>query len=81
MLCSLGIYANIEIFKSYRRFFYERKEDALRDLEKRMNREYILRNLKENGGEVFLDVETDEVLIWYKKDDSSLLKWSESFQF
>ncbi len=29
MLCSLGIYANIEIFKSFRRFFYMRKEDAV----------------------------------------------------
>jgi hypothetical protein len=68
MLCSLGIYANIEIFKSYRRFFYERKEDAIRDAGGRIGKEYIYRNLREINDGFFLDIETDEVMIWYEKD-------------
>ncbi len=67
MICSLGIYANIEIFRSYRRFFYKRREDAIRDSGGRINKEYIRGNLRETNGEFFLDIETDEVLIWYKK--------------
>ena len=67
MLCNLGIYANVEIFKSYRRFFYKRKDDIFRKMEGRINKEYIHSNLREANGEFFLDVETDEVLIWYKK--------------
>lgn len=70
MLCSLGIYANIEIFKSYRRFFYTIKDDIFRKMEGRINKEYIHRNLREANGEFFLDIETDEVLIWYKKDNA-----------
>ncbi|MDP2845136.1 MAG: hypothetical protein Q8N79_03545 [Candidatus Methanoperedens sp.] len=35
--------------------------------------------LKENGGEVILDVETDEVLIWYKKDDALVEATNYSF--
>lgn len=65
-LCSLGIYANIEIFKSYRRFFYMRKEDAFMDL-RSINEEYICRSLRETNGEFFLDIETDEAMIWYEK--------------
>ncbi len=67
MLCSLGIYANVEIFKSYRRFFYTSKEDAIRNLGDRMNKEYIRSNLRERNDEFFLDIETDEVMIWYEK--------------
>jgi len=71
MLCCLGIYANVEIFKSYRRFFYTRKDDLFRKMEGLINKEYIRRNLRETNGEFFLDIETDEVLIWYKKDNPS----------
>jgi ubiquinone/menaquinone biosynthesis C-methylase UbiE len=70
MLCCLEIYANVEIFKSYRRFFYTRKDDILRKMEGRINKDYIHRNLRETNGEFFLDIETDEVLIWYKKDNN-----------
>lgn len=70
MLCSLGIYANVEIFKSYRRFFYTCKEDAIKNLNDRMNKEYIHRNLQETNGEFFMDIETDEVMIWYEKGDA-----------
>ena len=70
MLCSLGIYANVEIFKSYRRFFYTSKEHVIRNLSDRINKEYIQRNLRETNGEYFMDIETDEVMIWYEKDDA-----------
>lgn len=68
MLCSLGIYANLEIFRGYRRFFYKSREEALRDLGGRVHEEYICRNLRENSSEFFLELETDEVLIWYEKE-------------
>ena len=75
MLCSLGIYANVEIFKSYRRFFHTRKDDIFREMGRRINKEYIHRNLREINDEFFLDIETDEVMIWYGKDDEVMNPW------
>ncbi len=67
MLCSLGVYPNIEIFKSYRRFFFKSKEDAVTKLRGRINKKYIQKNIKNINGELFLDIETNEVMMWYRK--------------
>ncbi|TRZ91180.1 MAG: class I SAM-dependent methyltransferase [Methanosarcinales archaeon] len=63
----LIVFTDFEIFKSYRRFFYTRKDDIFKDIGGRINEEYVFRNLRETKGEFFLDIETYEVMIWYKK--------------